>query len=148
MTLLPMFYEQEPKVIDRGLEAEIEGFLSQYRDLKDNQDRRRVVRNGYLPEREIQTGIGPVAVKVPRARDRQPDYGSPIRFKSSLFSTVRLWTAKVRSCFSSKTVVTMAFKLCQCAQNRWQRLHSSKRLAEVVRGIKFVNGIEENRIAA
>ncbi len=388
------------KLLTEALEAEIEGFLSQYRELRDNQDRQRVVRNGYLPEREIQTGIGPVAVKVPRARDRQPDHESePIRFKSSLlppylrktksmeelipwlylkgistgdftdalaalvgkdapglsaptisrlksiwqedleqwqkrdlshkryvyiwadgiycnvrmeerqcllviigatqdgkkellalesgfreselswtellldlkhrglkvapelaigdgalgfwkaltkvyhntrwqrcwvhktanvlnklpkslqakakeklhqiwmapdkaeaqnhfddfisiyedkypkaakclqkdrevlltfydfpaehwrhirttnpiestFSTVRLRTAKVRSCFSSKTVVTMAFKLCQCAQKRWQRLHGSKKLAEVIRGVIFVNGIEEKRIAA
>ena len=70
----------------------------------------------------------------------------------STFSTVRLRTAKVRNCFSSKTVVTMAFKLCQCAQSNWQRLHSSKKLAEVVRGVKFINGIEEgieeHRIAA
>jgi len=66
----------------------------------------------------------------------------------STFSTVRLRTAKVRNCFSSKTVVTMAFKLCQCAEKRWQRLHSSKKLAEVIRGVIFVNGIEEERIAA
>lgn len=44
-----------------------------------------MVRNGYFPEREIQTGIGPLAVKVPRARDRQPDHESGhIRFNSSL----------------------------------------------------------------
>ena len=66
----------------------------------------------------------------------------------STFSTVRLRTAKVRSCFSSKTVVTMAFKPCQCAQKRWQRLHGSKKPAEVIKGVIFVNGIEENRIAA
>jgi putative transposase len=73
------------KLLTEALEVEIEGFLSQYRDLRDNQDRQRVVRNGYLPGREIQTGIGPVAVKVPRARDRQPDHESgPIRFISSL----------------------------------------------------------------
>ena len=73
------------KLLTEALEAEIEGFLSHYRDLRDNQEHQRVVRNGYLPEREIQTGIGPVAVKVPRARDRQPDHESePIRFNSSL----------------------------------------------------------------
>ena len=73
------------KLLTEALEAEIEGFLLQYRALRDNQDRQRVVRNGYLPEREIQTGIGPVAVKVPRARDRQPDHESgSIRFNSSL----------------------------------------------------------------
>lgn len=73
------------KLLAEALEAEIGGFLSQYKDLRDNQDRQRVVRNGYLPEREIQTGIGPVAVKIPRARDRQSDHESgPIRFSSSL----------------------------------------------------------------
>ncbi len=40
------------KLLTEALEAEIEGFLSQYRDFRDNQDRQRVVRNGYLPERE------------------------------------------------------------------------------------------------
>jgi putative transposase len=73
------------KLLAEALEAEIKGFLSQYRELRDNQEYQRVVRNGYLPEREIQTGIGPVSVKVPRARDRQPDHESgPIRFNSSL----------------------------------------------------------------
>ena len=66
----------------------------------------------------------------------------------STFATVRLRTSKVRSCFSSNTVITMAFKLCECAQKRWIRLHRPERLAEVIRGVKFVNGIEENRIAA
>lgn len=66
----------------------------------------------------------------------------------STFATVRLRTAKVRSCFSSTTVITMAFKLCECAQKRWIRLHHPERLAEVIQGVKFVNGIEENRIAA
>ena len=66
----------------------------------------------------------------------------------STFSTVKLRTAKVRGCFSSTTVVTMAFKLCQSAQKRWQRLHRSERLAAVIEGVKFVNGIEEKRNAA
>ncbi len=66
----------------------------------------------------------------------------------STFATVRLRTAKVRGCFSSKTVLTMAFKLCQCAEKRWIRLHHPKKLAEVIRGVNFVDGVEENRIAA
>jgi transposase-like protein len=66
----------------------------------------------------------------------------------STFATVRLRTAKVRGCFSANTVITMAFKLCQCAQERWIRLHRPERLAEVIRGVKFVNGIKEKRIAA
>ena len=73
------------KLLTEALEAEIESFLSQYRDFKDHQARQRVVRNGYLPERDIQTGIGRISVKVPRARDREPDHESgPVRFTSSL----------------------------------------------------------------
>ena len=66
----------------------------------------------------------------------------------STFSTVRLRTAKVRGCFSSLTVLTMAFQLCRSAQKRWIRLHYPERLGEVIRGIKFVDGIIEKRIAA
>jgi transposase-like protein len=66
----------------------------------------------------------------------------------STFATVRLRTDKVRSCFSSHTVMTMAFKLCQSAQKRWQRLYGYRKLGKVIRGVKFVNGIEEMRNAA
>ena len=66
----------------------------------------------------------------------------------STFATVRLRTAKVRSCFSSVTVLTMAFQLCRCAQKRWIRLHHPERLGEVIRGVKFVDGIIKKRIAA
>jgi transposase-like protein len=73
------------KLLAEALEAEIESFLCQYKDLRDDQGRKRVVRNGHLPERDIQTGIGQVSVKAPRARDRNPDpVSGPIRFKSSL----------------------------------------------------------------
>jgi putative transposase len=66
----------------------------------------------------------------------------------STFSTVRLRTAKVRNCFSSLTVLTMAFQLCRCAQKRWIKLHHPERFGEVIRGVKFVDGIIEKRIAA
>lgn len=66
----------------------------------------------------------------------------------STFATVRLRTNKVRGCFSTTTVLSMAFKLCQCAQKRWIRLHCPERLADVVKGVKFVNGMNEKRIAA
>lgn len=66
----------------------------------------------------------------------------------STFATVRLRTAKVRGCFSATTVMTMAFQLCRCAQKRWQRLSHYKILDKVIEGVKFVNGIEEKRIAA
>ena len=54
------------KLLAEALETEIEIFLSQYSALKDPQGRKRIARNGHLPLREIQTGIGPVEVNVPR----------------------------------------------------------------------------------
>lgn len=66
----------------------------------------------------------------------------------STFATVRLRTDKVRGCFSSQTVVTMAFKLCKCAEQRWRRLRGFKKLSKVIQGVRFVDGVEEMRIAA
>ena len=66
----------------------------------------------------------------------------------STFATVRLRTNKVRCCFFTNTVIAMAFKLCQCAQKKWIRLHRPECLADVVKEVKFVNGMEEKRIAA
>ena len=40
-----------------------------------------VVRNGDLPEREVLTAVGPVAVRVPKVRDRS---GSGVKFNSAL----------------------------------------------------------------
>ena len=56
-------------LLAQALEAEIAAHLATYEPLKDSRGRQRVVRNGYLPQRELQTGIGSVAVQVPRARD-------------------------------------------------------------------------------
>ena len=58
----------------------------------------------------------------------------------STFSTVRLRTKKVRGCFSRTTVLTMGFKLIESAQKRWQRLHSSQRLVEIIEGVQFIDG--------
>jgi len=55
--------------------------LAQYAHRHDAEGRQAIVRNGYLPEREVQTGIGAVRVKVPRVRDRS---GAGIRFHSAL----------------------------------------------------------------
>ena len=59
----------------------------------------------------------------------------------STFATVRLRTNKVRGCFSRKTVLTMAFKLIESAQKRWQKLHSSHMLKDVMKEVQFVDGV-------
>lgn len=65
----------------------------------------------------------------------------------STFATVKLRTNKVRGCFSRTTVLTMAFKLIESNQKRWQRLHSSHLLGKLIEGIKFINGIAEQYAA-
>ncbi|TFZ16089.1 IS256 family transposase, partial [Stutzerimonas stutzeri] len=47
-------------LIARAVETELEGLLSQYADIKTADGRQAVVRNGYLPKRTIQTGVGDV----------------------------------------------------------------------------------------
>ncbi|MBM3273377.1 IS256 family transposase [Candidatus Kaiserbacteria bacterium] len=68
-------------LIQQAVEAELEIFLSDYSKVTDLRGRRTVVRNGYLPEREIVTGVGNVTVKIPKVRDRS---GGGVKFNSSL----------------------------------------------------------------
>jgi putative transposase len=69
------------QIIAQAVETELSQFLAQYQDLKDAQGRQAVVRNGYLPQRRIVTGIGEVTVQVPKVRDRTHQ---GIKFNSSL----------------------------------------------------------------
>jgi len=69
------------RLIADAVEAELQDLLSQYATFKNKQGHRQVVRNGYLPEREIQTGIGPVKIRVPKIRDKS---GQGIKFNSTL----------------------------------------------------------------
>ncbi|WP_334109229.1 IS256 family transposase [Methylobacillus sp.] len=68
-------------LIAHAVETELESLLKQYADVKTPDGRRAVVRNGHLPKRTIQTGVGDVEVQVPKVRDRN---GSGIRFNSQL----------------------------------------------------------------
>lgn len=60
----------------------------------------------------------------------------------STFATVRHRTYKAKGCFSQTTILTMVFKLCIDAQKRWKKLYGFNRLAEVISGVKFVNGVK------
>ena len=73
-------------LLAQAVEAEVADFLGKYADLKTADGHQRVVRHGYLPEREVMTGIGAVAVRQPRVRDREADATDPdrIRFSPSI----------------------------------------------------------------
>ena len=70
-------------LLAQAVEAEVAGFLAKHEDLKTEDGHRRVVRHGHLPEREVLTGIGPVAVRQPRVRDRKAAAGDPGRIHFS-----------------------------------------------------------------
>ena len=71
-------------LLAQAVELEVTDFIGRYADLKTAAGRQRLVRHGHLPKREIMTGIGPVAVRQPRVRDREPSEGERIRFSSGI----------------------------------------------------------------
>ena len=73
-------------LLAQAVEAEVADFLTKHADLKTEDGRQRVVRHGRLPEREVMTGIGPVAVRQPRVRDRSAaaDDADRIRFTPAI----------------------------------------------------------------
>ncbi len=68
-------------LIEKAVEAELQLLLNQYGNVTDLSGKKTVVRNGYLPEREVLTALGPVPVRVPKVRDRS---GSGVKFNSAL----------------------------------------------------------------
>jgi transposase-like protein len=69
------------QLLQQAIEAEVNQLLAEYAGHQDGQGRAAVVRNGYLPEREVLTGVGAVPVKVPKVRSRTED---TVVFRSSL----------------------------------------------------------------
>ncbi len=61
----------------------------------------------------------------------------------STFATVRLRTVRTKGSGSRTACLTMVFKLAQCAEKRWRRLNGQEWIPEVIRGVKFVDGIKE-----
>ena len=68
-------------LIHQAVQAELEGLLLQHANQVTRDGKAAVVRNGYLPAREILTGIGPVTVRIPKVRTRE---GEPVTFRSAL----------------------------------------------------------------
>ena len=71
-------------LLAQAVEAEVATLLSRYADETTDDGRKRLVRHGHLPEREIMTGIGPVGVRCPRVRDRVGESSQRIRFSSAI----------------------------------------------------------------
>ena len=79
------------QLIYEAVEAELEEFMIQFEDRQLENGRAAVIRNGYQPERQLKTSIGPVTVKIPKVRAKA---GNPVTFNSKL---VPPWVRKTRS---------------------------------------------------
>jgi len=83
------------RLLAQAVELEVEAFLADREDLKLPDGRSRLVRHGHGPEREVQTGIGAVAVARPKVRDRGgAEGGERIRFTSAILPR---WARRTRS---------------------------------------------------
>lgn len=79
-TLGELLKQGAQQLLARAIEAELAELQGRY-DSDTVDGKRTIVRNGYLPERMIQTGLGDISVKVPKVRDRS---GQGIKFNSKL----------------------------------------------------------------
>jgi transposase-like protein len=61
------------RALAAAVKAEADEWIAQRVHVKDEDDHRLVVRNGFQPPRTIQTGIGPVELKRARVHDRRPE---------------------------------------------------------------------------
>ncbi|MFW6114287.1 MAG: transposase [bacterium] len=60
------------QMLTQAIQEEVEEWIAERKQLCNEQGRRQVVRNGYLPERKVTTGLGDVSVTQPRVRGRWP----------------------------------------------------------------------------
>ena len=70
------------KMLAQAIESEVAEWIDGHSHVCDEQGRRQVVRNGYLPERKIVTGLGEIEVRQPRVADRRPE-GERLLFEDS-----------------------------------------------------------------
>jgi len=72
------------KMLKLALENEVDEFIAKHSALIDEDGRRIVSRNGYMPERDILTGVGPITIKQTRIDDRKLESNDIERFTSSI----------------------------------------------------------------
>lgn len=58
-------------MLAQAIEAEVAQWMETHPQ-RDEQGHRQVVRNGFMPQRKIVTGLGEIAVQQPRVHDRRP----------------------------------------------------------------------------
>ena len=79
--LTDLLRDSAQRMLEQAILAERDEFLSRYEDQRSDEGLRAVVRSGYHPRREVQTGIGPVSVRMPKVRSNTAE---AVTFRSQL----------------------------------------------------------------
>jgi len=72
------------RLLIEAMEAEVGEYIEKHEEKRDREGRRLVVRNGYMPQRDLVTGIGAVSFRQPRVDDRKLDELGEERFSSRI----------------------------------------------------------------
>jgi transposase-like protein len=72
------------QMLQKAVEAEVQVFLQEHQDRRDDQGKRLVVGNGYKPARRIVTGAGALEVREPRVRDNSLNKHERVQFSSAI----------------------------------------------------------------
>ena len=149
------------RILAEALAAEADAFVAAFAEARLEDGRRRVVRHGAGPERVIQTGVGPVPVRRPKVRDRDPDAGERARFSSAILPR---WARRTRSLDALLPVLylrgvstgdfgeALGALLGRDAPNlspsvigrlkeTWRRLKGENRLPMVLAGVTVTDGV-------
>ena len=81
-------------LLARAVSAELALFLEGYADKRDENGYKSIVRNGFLPKRTLQTGLGAIEIEVPRTRDKS---GEGVTFSSKLLPPYLKRTASIEA---------------------------------------------------
>jgi len=82
------------RMLQAAIDNEVDAFIAQHAERRDEQGRRQVVKNGSLPKREILTGAGAIPVTQGRVRDNNPDPNGRVTFSPGILpSYLRKTTA-------------------------------------------------------
>jgi transposase-like protein len=85
------------RMLAEALQAEVDAYIAAHAAERDEDGRRRVVRNGYHQPREVLTSAGAVEVTAPRVNDKRtgPVTGQRRRFSSAILPPWARKTPKV-----------------------------------------------------
>jgi transposase-like protein len=72
------------QMLQKAIETEVQVFLQEHQERRDDQGKRLVVGNGHKPARRIVTGAGALEVREPRVRDNSPSKHERVQFSSAI----------------------------------------------------------------